>query len=350
MSNSRRTPRRACLTPVQPLPQEVQEELKAKFQGLSSGLVKVGEAEHLLPPHCTSLLPKYHNFSFREDDVVVMTFPRSGTTWTQEIVWVMRNGLDFHTAKTVSLSMRSPFLEFDSLAPPGAPEVTSFLTRLGSRLPGRSLQEGTVFLQQAETASSPRTFKTHLPFSLLHPRLLNTCKVVYVARNPRDVCVSYYHQQRLVTLAGFLGDFAQYVDLWCRGLILQAPYWRHVEEGWTRRDHPNVLFLFYEDMKEDFLRELRRLDTFLGTSLTEEQLQEVAKFTALSGMKTRNTTNPMAQAVEDGAFREGAPDFVRKGTTGDWRNHFTPELEDKFEAWMSTGGKLAKDIPFRYQL
>ena len=53
---------------------------------------------------------------------------------------------------------------------------------------------------------SPRFVKSHLPFSLNNPRLLDVCKVVYVARNPKDVCVSFFHHMRLIRLHDFLGD------------------------------------------------------------------------------------------------------------------------------------------------
>ena len=53
---------------------------------------------------------------------------------------------------------------------------------------------------------SPRYVKCHFPFSMNNPRLLDVCKVVYVARNPKDVCVSWYHHMRLLRMRDFLGD------------------------------------------------------------------------------------------------------------------------------------------------
>lgn len=63
-----------------------------------------------------------------------------------------------------------------------------------------------------ETAKlpSPRFLKTHLPMSLLPPNLLDTTKVVYVARDPRDVAVSYYHLSKLFKVSEYLGDFKSY--------------------------------------------------------------------------------------------------------------------------------------------
>lgn len=53
----------------------------------------------------------YYNFQARPDDVWVVTFPRSGTTWTQEMVWLLANKLDFEKAKQVPLTQRFPFFE-----------------------------------------------------------------------------------------------------------------------------------------------------------------------------------------------------------------------------------------------
>lgn len=53
----------------------------------------------------------FHNFPVREDDVWIITNDRCGTTWTQEMTWLILNNLEFHKAKTIELELRSPFLE-----------------------------------------------------------------------------------------------------------------------------------------------------------------------------------------------------------------------------------------------
>ena len=54
--------------------------------------------------------------------------------------------------------------------------------------------------------TSRRFVKSHLPLSMNNPRLLDTCKVVYVARNPKDMCVSFYNHNRLMATHGFTGN------------------------------------------------------------------------------------------------------------------------------------------------
>lgn len=68
---------------------------------------------------------------------------------------------------------------------------------------------------------SPRFIKTHFPFQLLPPSVMEqNCKVIYVARNPLDVAVSYYHQNRLLRTQGFQRDFKTYWNYFEKGLSM----------------------------------------------------------------------------------------------------------------------------------
>lgn len=72
--------------------------------------------------------------------------------------------------------------------------------------------------EQLAEAPSPRFIKTHLPMSLLPPQVLETAKVVYVARDPRDVVVSFYHLNRLIRTQGYIGDFKTYWNYFIKDL------------------------------------------------------------------------------------------------------------------------------------
>ena len=72
---------------------------------------------------------------------------------------------------------------------------------------------------------------------------------MYVARNPKDVIVSYYHYHRLMNFHGFAKDLDTFADYFLKDQLWCTPYFPHLLQAWKKRHHPNMLFLFYEDLK-----------------------------------------------------------------------------------------------------
>lgn len=96
--------------------------------------------------------------------------------------------------------------------------------------------------------------------------------------------------------------------------VLQGPYWSHIREAWERRDHPNLHWLSYEDMVEDLPKELRRLNHFLGTGLTEDQLSQLAQHGTFSSMQKNPSTNlSIDHKLASKMFTAEKSEFVRKG-------------------------------------
>ena len=126
-----------------------------------------------------------------------------------------------------------------------------------------------------ETAQDQRFIKTHLPLSLLPPDLLTTAKVVYVARNPKDTMVSSYHHYKLFKSISFTRDLKSFSERFMKGQVMHGPYFPHLEEGWRLRDHPNMLFLFYEDIIRDMKSSVEKVSKFLGKELTECKMDQL---------------------------------------------------------------------------
>lgn len=104
-------------------------------------------------------------------------------------------------------------------------------------------------VEQVENMPSPRFIKTHLPVPLLPEQLAAVKpKIVYVTRNPKDMCVSYYHYCKLIH--GLHGSFDEFCDLFIQGKTPIGPIWDHILGFWEQKDEPNVLFIKYEDMKK----------------------------------------------------------------------------------------------------
>lgn len=89
-----------------------QDELVTKFPGQSAGFVEVGDEKYLLPKGFSDFAEKIYNFEARASDIFICTFPRSGTTWTQEMIWLLCHNLDYKTATETFFTKKFEYLEW----------------------------------------------------------------------------------------------------------------------------------------------------------------------------------------------------------------------------------------------
>ncbi|PNJ33313.1 SULT1A1 isoform 11, partial [Pongo abelii] len=120
-------------------------------------------------------------------------------------------------------------------------------------------------METLKDTPAPRLLKTHLPLALLPQTLLDQkVKVVYVARNAKDVAVSYYHFYHMAKVHPEPGTWDSFLEKFMAGEVSYGSWYQHVHEWWElSRTHP-VLYLFYEDMKENPKREIQKILEFVG--------------------------------------------------------------------------------------
>ncbi|KAG7159980.1 Sulfotransferase 1C2-like [Homarus americanus] len=213
---------------------------------------------------------------------------------------------------------------------PGHPDVEM----LNKVCPGARVEDG-VQVQLAAAFKGRRILGWHLALDLLGPHLLNTCKVVYVARNPKDVCVSIYHFfTNKKSYEGNLEDCARF-------LLEDGGYWEHISQAWRLKDHHNLHFMFYEDMKDDLLGQLRKLNDFLKLDLSEQKLKTVMERTSFDNMKATNN-------LELAKANKGPGSHFRRGVAGDWKNAFTSDQNKRMDAWIKEKSQ-GMDIKFKYE-
>lgn len=75
------------------------------------GSVQIGPEKWFQPTKYEQFADQIYNFEARADDVWVSTIPRSGTTWVQEMIWLICNDLDYEQALSTSLNERFPYFE-----------------------------------------------------------------------------------------------------------------------------------------------------------------------------------------------------------------------------------------------
>ena len=254
------------------------------------------------------------NWQLRQDDVYVLTFAKNGTTWTQELVWLLQNDCNFEEAKAVPIDRRFPFLEFAALI-----EFTK------DELPPSFHN----YFETVEEWPSPRLIKSHLRLCLLPDDILEKSKVVVCLRNPKDTVVSYYHHEKLLKSHGYAGDFPTYFQLFMDNLVIYSSYFEYVKEAWQQRNHPNLCLLFFEDMKRDLAPSVKKVAKFLGKDVTDEMVTNLVDHLSFKRMKNNTAVNR-----EEGkkiGFLSNEGHFMRKGEAGDWKNYFTDEMNKRMD-------------------
>ncbi len=204
------------------------------------------------------------NFEVFTDDVWSITFPKTGSTWTQEMVWLLGNNLDYSAARNVRLMDRCPFIDFDV--------VFSHQT-----------------LNTMETVremKAPRFIKCHLPAGLLPKQLwTKKPKIIYTARGVKDTAISLFHHY--VHMQGYTGSKEQFLEAFLNDMVFYGPYHNHIKDFWYMRNESNILFLNYEDMKSV----LKKTSLFLGKSYSDDDLGVLEKHLTFDSMKNNSSVN-----------------------------------------------------------
>ncbi|KAG8431312.1 hypothetical protein GDO86_019074, partial [Hymenochirus boettgeri] len=168
-----------------------------------------------------------YNFQAQEDDVVIATYPKAGTTWMQEIVDLVLLEGDVERNMRAPCFIKVPFLD---LVPP------------------KPMPQG---VELADKMESPRRIKTHLPTQLVPPSIWGgNVKIVYVARNAKDCLVSYYYFHKMNKGLPDPGTWENFFSSFLSGDIPWGSWFDHVIGWWKAVDKHRILYVFYEDMIE----------------------------------------------------------------------------------------------------
>lgn len=123
-----------------------------------------------------------------------------------------------------------------------------------------------------------------------------------------------------------------------------GPYFEHIKDGWSRRNDPNVLFLFYEDLLMDFANSLKKLASFLEYPLSDNDLPDLMHYLNIESFKENQSVN--MKSLQD--MVTGKWDFIRRGQIGG-SPELTIEISEKIDEW--TEAQLnGTGIKFPHQL
>jgi hypothetical protein len=179
-----------------------------------------------------------------------------------------------------------------------------------------------------------RLIKTHLPFHMTP--MSRDAKYIFVARNPKDCIVSFFHHTR-----GFPkhydfedGDFDVFFDLFCQGSVDFGDYFKTLRSWLDHKHDTNVFFVTYENILRDKRHVILQLADFIGGSIQEELLNDneelmkkVLQHTSVEAMKQ----HPLRWCSE--RKMEHSP-FIRSGKVGGWNELLTKWQEEKIDDLM----------------
>jgi len=320
------------------------------FHGYSNGLKMLTPGKWVVPTEFMDVADTIFEIQYTPSDIVIMGFPGSGGTILQELIWTMRNNADLDNPDAdLHLNHRVPHIEADAFMhskklPGPRPEV---LKTFNSRCPNEN--EENMYLQMAIKQANPRTLKTNLPLSLMTPNMLTDAKVVYIVRNPKDVCVAYYHMSRLTKYIGYDGTLNDWIQHFVGDNLMFGPYWEHINEMWKQKDHPGLHLIHFENLIASPDWEIKRLNQFLGTYLTDEQMEKIVKYTSLKAIKERGVL-PLGfnsdEISEEVAKKDGG--FYGVGEVGEWMVKINKSQSTQIDTWTKAHSKGLEALKFNY--
>eukprot|EP00903_Cladosiphon_okamuranus_P015917 g14702.t1 len=255
-------------------------------------------------------------FESRDDDVFVCTFCKSGTTWVQQIITLLLNKGEQGDKNYTQVVPWMESLLFGKSAREAGDEGGD-----GSR-PPLDTEAQCWTLEKIKSNPGKRFFKSHANLKQLPVGTAKGLKVIYVARNPKDVSVSLYHHARNKQNEAFIGDESYMIGCFVQGRCENGSWFNHVLEWWeaAKADPEHVLFLHYEAMLSEPEAHVRKIAQFAGIEHTPETIAKTTTATSLEAMKK----NPKAN------IRPGQQ-HLRKGGAGGWRDVYTVRESELFD-------------------
>ena len=258
----------------------------------------------------------WNDFRFRDDDIVISTYAKAGTTWMQQIM----SQLLFDGAENLETAEMSPWMDL--------------------RVPPKEMK-----LEAVEAQTHRRFLKTHLPVDALV--FSDRANYVYIARDGRDIVWSMYNHhvnandawyELLNDTPGLVGEpidrpvdsVVNYFNEWIdRDGHPGWPFWENVRSWWEIRDLPNVYMVHFNELKADMPGEIRKLAAYLDIPINEDKWDDILRHCSFGYMKANATRSvPLGGIFWEG----GAETFIHKGINGRWKDLLSNDEVARYEA------------------
>ncbi|GAA5521906.1 sulfotransferase domain-containing protein [Aliifodinibius salicampi] len=248
--------------------------------------------------------PIRNDLTIYEDDIFLVSYPRSGNTWVRFILGTLLSDEKI-TWETMEKGIPDMYRNTDK-------ELKDF--------------------------KRPRIIKSHHSFD---PRYN---KVVYLVRDVRDVVLSYYNYHIKFNKISDTYPLDRFIDKFMEGELDDFGSWSENVKSWisNKKEVENGFMLFrYEDLKDDTFSEIRRMADFLGIDPTDDEVRDAIEWSSFSNMRKLENEQSNSNLFNNS---DKEVKFTNKGSYGYWKQELNKEqvrlLTDKNK-------ELLKDLGYQ---
>lgn len=233
------------------------------------------------------------------DDIFIVSFPKSGNTWTRFLLG--------------NLICQEEQIDFANIE---------------KRVPDIHILN----LKEMRKISQPTIFKSHECFNQRYK------KVIYIVRDPRDVTVSYYHYQIKIGAIDESYPISKFIDLFINGDIGKFGSWGENVGSWLGAldGDPKFHLVRYEDMIENAVHELKGIAVFLGIDTSHDIITRAVELSDFKRMQELEKQQSNLWKFAD--WKRSDIKFIRKGKSGNWQEVMSEteakRIEDKWKTIM----------------
>lgn len=247
---------------------------------------------------CGRSLTKGKNFEVLSEDMFIVSYPKSGNTWTR-----------FLLANLFFKDVDVDFNNIDSLIPDIYTNSNKTLSKI----------------------KNPRFIKSHESFDPRYKR------IIYIVRDPRDVLISYYYYHLKFRRIDDSISLDEYVPLFLRGEFDDFGTWQENVESWisTKLSDPKFIVVRYEDLLLNTSEIVQEITTKFNLGLTFSDIKRAVDLSSFEEMKKKENYHRKWK------FARNDISFVRSGKSGSWRNELSTETSNLIiENWGDTMRKF----------